>query len=529
MATVPSIFRLLLAVPVLLSSPAILMGQLSGPTLLPPAVSNPSTSTEESLPQYQNLPAASSPQAGSESDPEIVVTPRIQIPTYRTSPQPTSSSGTNPLPQIHSRPSITNRTLKPVVPPTYKQPELTTPQIQADPVPPQHTSPDTSTARTEHPVGGTWREADYWIVNSSRLPQSRSDEWKLNGQPAELDYIHFDQDRTFRRYPREKYQNWFEPGTPVCVIVHGSFTSWESLRYESGHLYHWLKRSAKDQPLQVVFYSWPSASQLTGLLVSDVEILGERSTYNARYLQQAILDLPETSPVTLFGHSHGARMCAQTLHDLGYSQNWKSRQDQADIQAIFVAAAFDHHWLQPGQRNDQLIHVADRILNMKNSSDLALAFYSLQGSTGAEPLGRVGFTPQDRQWIGSNMTKVKELDMSPFIGTAHLWASFYQRGDLGKYVSDFVLLPAQDKQKLDQQNPSPVAPSKPNPDLATTPSIPQYKINEGSTFKPITIQPHQINDARRSRMQPFSAGLPLIRGRRPISPPTASPNFPRKW
>ncbi|MEZ6046088.1 MAG: hypothetical protein R3C11_11005 [Planctomycetaceae bacterium] len=39
-----------------------------------------------------------------------------------------------------------------------------------------------------------------------------------------------------------------------------------------------------------------------------------------------------------------------------------------------------------------------------------------------------------------------------FIGTAHLWASFYQRGFLGKYVSDFIVKPAQEsKQDLAQQ------------------------------------------------------------------------------
>ncbi|MEZ6046087.1 MAG: hypothetical protein R3C11_11000 [Planctomycetaceae bacterium] len=135
---------------------------------------------------------------------------------------------------------------------------------------------------------------------------------------------------------------------------------------------------------------------MTGLLITDVEILGNRATYNARYLKQAVLDLPEKSPVTLLGHSHGARMCAQTLHDLDSDQQIPRKNRPISRRSLLVPVPFDHFWLQLSHRNDRVVHVADRILNMKNSSDLALAFYSVQGSTGAEPLGRVGFTPQDR-------------------------------------------------------------------------------------------------------------------------------------
>lgn len=531
MANPISLNRLVLAISFSLAFPLLAAAQLSGPILLPPSVSAPEPATPETLPQYDNTPApASQAKPEGEVDPEIVITPKIQVPTYRT--PPSQPDRTSPKPQIQSGPQIDMRTLKPEVPPTYKQPGSVTPQLQPDPIPPQPargTQPTAST-NSESSVGGTWAEPDYWIVSSRQLPQSPGEEWKFNGQPPELDYIHFDKDRTFRRYTREKYQQWFSAGTPTCMVVHGSFTSWESLRFESGHLYHWFKKSAKDQPLQVVFFTWPSSTQLTGLLVTDVELLGNRASYNARYLQSAIMDMPPTSPVTLFGHSHGARMLAQTVQNLALSSEWTSRENQADLQLIFVAAAFDHFWLQPGQRNDRVVQEADRILNMKNGSDLALAFYSIQGSTGAEPLGRIGFTPQDRQLIGAPMNKVQELDLAPFIGTAHLWSHFYQRADLGKYVSDFVLLPAQQAASARPKSPAPtpVNPSDAGEDVATHPVIPRTQITNVHSLKPVDAEPTETVSPERSRLKPFAAGLPMIRGRRPLTP-AANPNIPRKW
>ncbi|QDU78464.1 hypothetical protein Pla110_01680 [Polystyrenella longa] len=548
MAHVPSIFQTLLMMALLFGCSPLVMGQSNGPTLLPPSISapvpeNPTSSVTPTVPLPQYNPAASEDaptptfiKGTEEAAPDILVTPRIQIPSYR--PTPTTGNPSQ-QPRTTSPPQINNRVLKPTTPRTYGQPGSPAPRIQADPLPPQQAPAPTtrlnasSTGPAKEAEGGTWREADYWIVSSRSLPQSPREEWKLNGQPPMLDYVHFDRDRTFRRYPREKYEEWFKPGTPVCIMVHGSFTSWESLRFESGHLYHWLKKSADEEPLQIVFFTWPSSSQLTGLLVTDVERLGSRSSYNARYLQDAVLSLPEKSPVTLLGHSHGARMCAQTLHDLDHSQKWKDRQDQADIQAIFIAAAFDHFWLQPGQRNDRVVHVTDRILNMKNSNDLALAFYSVQGSTGAEPLGRVGFTPQDRSFIGPSMTKIKEFDLAPFIGTAHLWSSFYQRADVGKYVTDFVFLPTTEPASSEsERTDSPQNVASPDPLLRsqiTDVMRPQSGPVQVTPSRTTPIQSHPGSyPAARSRMQPFAAGLPLIRGRRPI-PPTAAPHLPRKW
>lgn len=285
-------------------------------------------------------------------------------------------------------------------------------------------------------IGGTWAQPDYWIISSQNAPQS----WNEGGYGS-LNYIHFDQRLLFVSQSKTDFQNWIDPEVPICFIIHGSFTTWESLRFESGLIYQWFKSSNNNQPLQLVFFHWPSAGPVTGFIVNDIERLGNRASYNAGYLKRVIKELPSETPLYLFGHSHGGRLAAQTFQELSLDSEWKQSRQEASANLILAQAALDHHWFRPGQQNGEVLPNVDRTLNLINSRDFALTVYPAQGPEGREALGRVGFTAEERLYLGSQMTKVKEFDLAPWIGTSHLWANLYKNQTIGKLVTDFIHQP----------------------------------------------------------------------------------------
>ena len=184
-------------------------------------------------------------------------------------------------------------------------PALIGPQPAPTPVSP---APLATELPAETGIGGT--EGEYWIVDARRCP--------IQGSPQEADtcfqFLRRDVDGLQTR-PREEFFGSLQPGVPICFFIHGSYTSWEQSLLEAEGTFRWLRAASPDRPLHMVFYSWPSNTHVTYVLPQiDLAVLGRRSTYNSLYLGRLISQIPADHPVSLVGHSHGARMAASTLH-----------------------------------------------------------------------------------------------------------------------------------------------------------------------------------------------------------------------
>ena len=297
--------------------------------------------------------------------------------------------------------------------------------------------------QTRQPVPD--RPHDYWIISTRRCLQ-------LGGYQTQrqcLEYFHRGAHSTpqtphglqLRR--EDEFLASVNPDVPVCIIVHGSLIGWQDLLDESSATYRWLRQAAPDQPLQVVFFTWPSDRPLSALAPLDMTILGEQSSFNSLYLGHVLGKLPPATRVSLIGHSHGARIVTSTLHLLAGGEIHGQRlppppQGYPRVRVVLAAAAIDHHWLQPGERYGRALEPLEGLLNLRNSQDFALTLYPLRRPFGVESLGRRGFRTQDRTAFAPFLKKIRELEIAPLLGPGHTWPHYYGNPQIAQAVTPYV-------------------------------------------------------------------------------------------
>lgn len=263
---------------------------------------------------------------------------------------------------------------------------------------------------------------DFFVISSRECPQ----EWDSR-HASRLRYYRPCSHGQFHLSSREAFQQWLQPGVPLCIVVHGSMVSWEYVRTDSMRTYPWLRNVAPDQPLQVAFFTWPS-DQFDNCLPVRLELLGDNSSLNGLFLAHLLTSIPPDHPVCLVGHSHGCRQITTALHLLsgGTAEGCSLGRNYAQgrrIRAVFAAAAVDHHWMNPGKRYDLALYSTESVLNLRTRHDYALWLYPL-GSV-QRPLGWSGLTDRDVRKLGALSRKLCEFDVTDLVGTGHNWEHYY--------------------------------------------------------------------------------------------------------
>jgi hypothetical protein len=216
------------------------------------------------------------------------------------------------------------------------------------------------------------------------------------------------------------------------------------VRKDSHCTFQWLRAAAPDKPLHVVFLTWPSERFITLLPSLDVSMLGRRSEFNGFYLAQLIGHIPPEHPVSLLGHSHGARTTLSTLHLLGGGRvqgkcvGRCSRYQGHRLRAVLAAAAVDHHWLNPGERYDRAVCRSEAIVTLRNKRDRALWFYPLHKPFGRSALSHSGLHRSDRMRLGSCNSKMVEFDVAPLVGNGHMWPHYYCRPEIASALVPYL-------------------------------------------------------------------------------------------
>lgn len=298
-------------------------------------------------------------------------------------------------------------------------------------------------------------ESNFWIVSSRRCPQKAG----RGCVGCRFDHFHYTTRGCEFQKSAQAFHNWLQPGVPICVIVHGSFVSFDGLMMETRQMARWIRSANPGRPLQIVYFTWPSDGPFTGLFQLDIAKLGRRSAFNGIYLSQFITTLPKHADISLIGHSHGARMVSAALHLLGGGtvQNFRlcrPSQCSRKLRVVYLAAAFDHHWLNPGERYDRAFCPVEALLNVRNESDLPLLFYPLRRPFSHRALARTGFTKKDRRKLGDALAKIAELDVTPQVGRRHLWQYYFQKPEIAAAISPYIFFT--DRQAVPVPTPLPV-------------------------------------------------------------------------
>ena len=175
----------------------------------------------------------------------------------------------------------------------------------------------------------------------------------------------------------------------------------------------------------------------------DVGILGQRSGFAGLYLGRLITDLPKKHPVSLVGHSHGARTIGSALHLLaggqvqGYVLSDRPKKLRR-IRAVLAAAALDHHWFNPTECYGQALDSTESLLNLRNDRDTVLQIYQWRHPLSKSSLATTGFTTQDRAAMGKRATRVDEIDVSQVVGTGHVWHHYSSYREVAQAISGYV-------------------------------------------------------------------------------------------
>lgn len=287
-----------------------------------------------------------------------------------------------------------------------------------------------SMAGTERlPFIGDASAPNYWLVSSRCSAQHVND---MGRGPWGLDVLQRTPDLQMHRTDLPSLTSQLVPGVPVCIYVHGSFVEWESQCREAHNAYMHLRSASGGAPLQMIFFNWPSDGPYTYLPTIDVGVRGRQAEFNGFHLAWLISQIPESCPVCLIGHSHGARVVFSAMHLAGggaiqgyvfpYSMGAQRR-----YRVVLAAAAMDHHFLNPGNRYGCALNRVECVLNLRNRHDIALTVYPLHRPFARRAFGKSGLTQRDAQAMGWNAMKIREYDVTPYLGHLHYWPEYYSR------------------------------------------------------------------------------------------------------
>lgn len=291
------------------------------------------------------------------------------------------------------------------------------------------------------PVLDQQTPSGYWLVSSRRALQT------IHGQsrgPWRLDVLQNQLTGSYRSSNLNDLSAQLVPGIPVCVFSHGSFVKWESHCSQACEAYQKLHWATGNQPLQMIFFSWPSDGPYTHLPQVDVAVRGKRAEFNGFHLATLIAAIPESCPVTLIGHSHGSRVTLSAMHLAaggsiqGYSFTG-SIGSQRRMRVVLAAGAMDHNWLNPGERYGLALNRVECLLNLRNQNDLPLTFYPLHRPFARRPIARSGITIGDTARLGDNAAKVRQVDVTNVVGSDHLWPDYYSKTQVLVTIAPYLI------------------------------------------------------------------------------------------
>ena len=280
----------------------------------------------------------------------------------------------------------------------------------------------------------------YWIVGTRHCVQRAR---YLSDTDCPFDFYHVGPDGQGHPADRVTFRHSLRADVPICIAVHGSFASWESVQAGSRNMNHWIRAAAPKRPLQVIFFDWPSDRPLSLLPQIDIGILGLRSGLNGIYLARLIKSLPNGTPLSLIGHSHGARTVSAALHLLGggtvQGHQWTSSSGiNRRIHVVLAAAAIDHQWLDPGGKYGRVLSTVESILNLRNRRDIALSVYPLRRPFSRRALARRGWSRLDHRRLGKFADRLRELDVTDLVGHGHFWCHYHAHPEIARAIAPDV-------------------------------------------------------------------------------------------
>ena len=209
----------------------------------------------------------------------------------------------------------------------------------------------------------------------------------------------------------------------IVVYVHGNRVNPGEDIARGMKVYRSLCAAGKGRGLRFIIWSWPSSS-VPGP-IKDVHIKAARTRPAGWQLAWFLDQLPEETPVSLFGFSFGARVISGSLHILGggtlgnLSLPERVHPQRPPFLVGMVAAAYDADWLQPGHFHQRAITQMKQLVLVTNHRDPAMRLYHFSVDRGRiHAMGKHGLARP--QTLGEQVRRIRSIDVTSQVGRSHI-------------------------------------------------------------------------------------------------------------
>jgi hypothetical protein len=269
----------------------------------------------------------------------------------------------------------------------------------------------------------------------------------LEASVQRLKYWRYDRGRAWVPATLADFTASDDPRVATVVFVHGNRIEHGEAFTRGWIAYRRLVRWADERPVRFVVWSWPSA-KICGPL-ADARIKASRTDAHSYYLAWFLDHLHPAAPVSLWGHSFGARVATGSLHLLGGGTlagrrlARRTADSPRPMQAVLVAAALDKDWLLMGRRHGKALSQVDDLLLVNNGCDRLLKRYHRLYCRRScqEALGYVGLAVG--RLPAATARKIRQLDACCFVGKQHQFANYLDAPRLMARIRAHLLFDSQ--------------------------------------------------------------------------------------
>jgi hypothetical protein len=166
-----------------------------------------------------------------------------------------------------------------------------------------------------------------------------------------------------------------------------------------------------------------------------------RTNGEAHYLAWTLAQLDATAPVSIVGHSFGARVATGALHVLsggklaGEYLPGDLQRSTGSIRVTLMAAALHNYWLRPGNYHGLAMNQMERLLIQYNSCDSALRYYRfIEKHSRVAALGYTGMRLDDSLPI-----EVEQVDVCCVLGKVHSVTAYFCSETIVQHAQDTLL------------------------------------------------------------------------------------------
>jgi hypothetical protein len=276
-----------------------------------------------------------------------------------------------------------------------------------------------------------------WLVSD------RSAGCDVEAQATKLQYWRYDRERCWVGASLAELLAADDSQAVTTVFVHGNRIPPDEAFTKGWTAYRTLVRCADERPVRFIIWSWPSEA-VRGP-INDARVKACRTNPSGYYLSWFLDQLDPAAPVSLWGHSLGARVITGALHLLGGGEidghrlAQRSHATREPVQVVFLVAAIDSDWLLAGHYHGNAMSQVARMFLVNNGCDALLKRYHLiYADRGHEQA--LGYTGLDRGCVSEmDWTKVSQVDACCQVGRRHTFDGYLRSPDLVARMRPYLL------------------------------------------------------------------------------------------